>query len=201
MSLNQVRTAFAVLCGLGLLAVSLVLAHSAFWFRIDTPEDRAIIWEWDIFLGLMFAAVVLLLGGQRSTLTTFGQVAVTWVFVSASFLLWHEVQVSIRWRVPRRLLALNRVRLAQVALLDYARDCGGFPPEDKGLAALRTNPGVAGWAGPYIEAEDLTDPWGNVLEYRLHGDRAAVWSNGPDGKSGTEDDIHMDDPGDDRLEP
>jgi hypothetical protein len=61
-----------------------------------------------------------------------------------------------------------------------------------GLAALHTNPGVPGWAGPYLEVEDLTDPWGNALEYRVVRARAEVWSKGRDGTSRTEDDIRLD---------
>jgi hypothetical protein len=33
-------------------------------------------------------------------------------------------------------------------VLLYA-DCGRYPSEEEGLAALLTNPGVAGWRGPY----------------------------------------------------
>ncbi|MEX2142847.1 MAG: type II secretion system major pseudopilin GspG [Pirellulales bacterium] len=50
------------------------------------------------------------------------------------------------------------------------------------------------WSGPHIE--DLpADPWGNQYEYLYPGQQNAhlgkpdVWSWGPDGQSGTEDDI------------
>jgi general secretion pathway protein G len=192
-------TAFARFCGLGLLAVSMNLSCFTLWFRIDTPEDRALLWVWDPLLGLLFAAAVLFLrDGGRSKWATFAQAVAAWVFVSGFCLLWHETQVRVRWTMPRT-LAQTRVRLAQVALYEYARDCGGFPPQEKGLAALHTNPAVPGWAGPYIRAEDLTDPWGSPLEYRVHGNRVEVWSNGRDGKSGTEDDIRLDDTDDGRF--
>jgi len=48
------------------------------------------------------------------------------------------------------------------------------------------------WAGPYSEAlqEDL---WGNPFQYTAEGKKNSkkydFWSNGPDGQSGTEDDI------------
>jgi Type II secretion system (T2SS), protein G len=183
---------FAGCCGMALLAVSLIQAFFALWFRIDSPGDRAFIWVMDPLLGLLFATAVLLLGGARkSTLATFAQVVSTWVLVSGFFLFWHEAQVRVRWTEPRRFVAQRRVKTALVALEEYARDCGGFPPEDKGLGALHTDPGVAGWAGPYLKPENLTDPWGNSLEYRVRGDRVEVWSNGPDGKGGTEDDIRL----------
>ena len=46
-----------------------------------------------------------------------------------------------------------------------------------------------------LEAEELpTDPWGNDFMYRFPGDRSKdgfdLFSNGPDGKAGTEDDVY-----------
>ncbi len=36
------------------------------------------------------------------------------------------------------------------------------------------------------------DPWGNEIEYRrIHSARARVWSRGPDGIRGTEDDVEL----------
>jgi hypothetical protein len=64
-------------------------------------------------------------------------------------------------------------------------------PPEKGLAALLANPGAAGWAGPYLEVEWLTDPWGNPLQFLVRDDRAEVWSKGPNNQSGTDDDIRM----------
>jgi general secretion pathway protein G len=33
------------------------------------------------------------------------------------------------------------------------------------------------------------DPWGNPYHYRSPGQTNEIWSNGPDGKAGTLDDI------------
>jgi len=48
------------------------------------------------------------------------------------------------------------------------------------------------WAGPYSE-EINTDVWGNPFQYAAEGKKNKskfdFWSNGPDGKSGTDDDI------------
>lgn len=48
------------------------------------------------------------------------------------------------------------------------------------------------WGGPYLEPLK-PDPWGNAYEYLAEGkhnsDKYDFWSAGPDGKSGTEDDI------------
>lgn len=48
------------------------------------------------------------------------------------------------------------------------------------------------WGGPYLEKLKL-DPWENEYQYTAEGkhnkNKYDFWSNGPDGKSGTDDDI------------
>jgi len=48
------------------------------------------------------------------------------------------------------------------------------------------------WNGPYIE-KPKPDPWGNQYQYSAEGkhnsNKYDLWSNGPDGQSGTDDDI------------
>lgn len=50
------------------------------------------------------------------------------------------------------------------------------------------------WSGPYMKAnKDLIDPWDNPYKYSAKGkkntDSYDVWSTGPDGQDGTDDDI------------
>jgi len=51
------------------------------------------------------------------------------------------------------------------------------------------------WLGPYLDRKrsQLIDPWGAPYQYVVQGfmnkDRYDVWSLGPDGHNGTEDDI------------
>ena len=51
------------------------------------------------------------------------------------------------------------------------------------------------WDGPYLETEGVPlDPWNNSYQYEYpstHGisDYPDIWSWGPDGEDGTEDDI------------
>ena len=49
------------------------------------------------------------------------------------------------------------------------------------------------WGGPYLLDPLKPDPWGNPYQYTPEGKQNAnrydFWSNGPDGKSGTDDDI------------
>lgn len=47
------------------------------------------------------------------------------------------------------------------------------------------------WKGPYLEGESVPlDPWDNEYQYEVSGADGKVWSMGPDGASGTEDDIN-----------
>jgi general secretion pathway protein G len=185
----------AWLCGLALAAVALPLAFFALWARIDSLEDLAFARAMDLFIGLAFGAIVLLLGaGARSRWTLVGGAVAVCVLVSGLLLFWHDLQVRMRSAGPGT-RAMIQVMAARGALKKYAKDCGQFPPEEKGLAALVTDPGVRGWAGPYVPVSCLTDPWGNPLQYRLRGNQVEVWSNGPDGVSGTDDDIRVDDEG------
>ena len=46
------------------------------------------------------------------------------------------------------------------------------------------------WKGPYLEEESIPlDPWENEYQYEVNGANFKIWSMGPDGASGTEDDI------------
>ena len=49
------------------------------------------------------------------------------------------------------------------------------------------------WTGPYLEKRIPEDPWGNAYKFASPGThnpkRFDVWSMGPDGVDGTEDDV------------
>ncbi len=76
---------------------------------------------------------------------------------------------------------------------------GRFPTTQEGLRALLERPDSVDekddkWSGPYIEdAGGLIDPWGQKeYQYRSPGEMNKdydLWSMGPDGEEGTEDDI------------
>lgn len=86
------------------------------------------------------------------------------------------------------------------ALKKYQFDVGMFPETDEGLRALYEMPSSLDeadkkWKGPYLEGEpeELKDPWGNEFNYKspgdVHEEAYDLWSNGPDSKEGTDDDI------------
>jgi general secretion pathway protein G len=102
--------------------------------------------------------------------------------------------------------SIGKTQIATLAhqLEVYKLNMGRYPGEDDGgLRALLVQPNyhdpsmAEQWAGPYIKAEMLKDPWGNEIHYQLTlpgmPEAAQVpyklWSSGPDGVSGTDDDI------------
>jgi general secretion pathway protein G len=95
-----------------------------------------------------------------------------------------------------------KLKSIETAIEAYNVNVGHYPNEQEGgLEALRTKPFFASnvvqyWSGPYLKEEPL-DSWGNKFNYQLSqpGTPEAdltpfkLWSNGPDGLDGTEDDI------------
>jgi general secretion pathway protein G len=83
-------------------------------------------------------------------------------------------------------------------LFTYKMQMGDYPSTEEGLQALLTAPANKAdkWQGPYIEVQGgrlPVDPWKNPYQYRYPGahnkDGYDLWSMGPDGKDGTDDDI------------
>ncbi|MGC4006911.1 MAG: type II secretion system protein GspG [Pirellulales bacterium] len=63
----------------------------------------------------------------------------------------------------------------------YKFTVGQWPQQ---LEDLKHDPGVAGWAGPYLEKDQFVDPWGQ--EYQIQGadeydDKYIITSSGPPG--------------------
>ena len=96
-----------------------------------------------------------------------------------------------------------KLKAIQTALEAYNVNIGHYPNEQEGgMEALRVKPSFENeaigqdWRGPYL-TEDPLDAWGNKFNYQLTqpGTPEAdltpfkLWSNGPDGMDGTDDDI------------
>jgi len=78
----------------------------------------------------------------------------------------------------------------------YKLHVGHYPTNLADLAQRPANPtDAAKWRGPYVKSapKALHDAWGNPLHYRYPSTRNTntydLWSTGPDGVSGTADDI------------
>lgn len=81
----------------------------------------------------------------------------------------------------------------------YKLDTGTYPSTDEGLAALLIAPSSLKdpkkWKGPYLQETAIPkDPWGNDFVYKFPSERGLAWpdvySAGPDGTAGNEDDIY-----------
>ncbi len=96
------------------------------------------------------------------------------------------------------------VAKAQVAafkpmLEHYHIELKSYPTTEQGLASLYHKPNDIGdiltWDGPYGDGDSLPlDPWGREYKYAFpsthgHSDYPDIWSVGPDGEDGTEDDV------------
>ena len=80
----------------------------------------------------------------------------------------------------------------------YRLSVGRYPSTEQGLNALleapQDLPDPSKWDGPYLKDSVQThDPWGSPYQYAYPGthsrDGCDVWSLGPDGVDGNEDDI------------
>lgn len=97
-------------------------------------------------------------------------------------------------------LAKTDLQTLERALVDFRIEFGRYPTEEEGLSVL--------WDAEALEVEDdaerdkwskfLNDPkpndiWGNEWGYRAEseheGEAYDLWSTGPDGEEGTDDDI------------
>jgi general secretion pathway protein G len=80
-----------------------------------------------------------------------------------------------------------------VALDQFEVDSGRYPTTEEGLAALMQPPAtVKAWHGPYLKKPPI-DQWGHPYVYRFPGQfnqgSPDVFSYGPDGNEGGNDDI------------
>jgi len=101
----------------------------------------------------------------------------------------------ISGRKQQRRIIAAKVDLAVLrsALDMFEIDCGRYPTTQEGLPALLERPAnLNDWKGPYIKQMPI-DPWGNKYTYVCPGKhnpkQLDVFSPGPDGKAGTDDDI------------
>ncbi len=84
--------------------------------------------------------------------------------------------------------AKAQISMIGTALDAFRLDVGGYPSSEAGLEALRKNPGLGGWDGPYLSKDVPKDPWGRPYVYRAPGDHGDydLYSLGADGQEGGE---------------
>jgi len=89
--------------------------------------------------------------------------------------------------------ARSQIESFALALDSYKLDCGEYPTEEQGLAALYTKPGTGesdGWSGPYTAKKIPQDPWNHDYAYRVPGPDNlpyAIVCYGADGAEGGDD--------------
>lgn len=93
----------------------------------------------------------------------------------------------------KKRIASADIRTLQTQLKLFRLDNDRFPNNSEGINALLRKPaGAQGWSAPYIEKEAV-DPWNQPYKYRYPATRSSsefdVYSVGPDGDDGSEDDI------------
>ena len=84
--------------------------------------------------------------------------------------------------------AKTQIEMFGTALDTFRLSVGRYPTTTEGLQALRTNPGLDLWDGPYLRKEVPMDPWGKPYIYICpgqHGDYDLM-SYGADGQEGGE---------------
>jgi general secretion pathway protein G len=98
----------------------------------------------------------------------------------------------------RQRTAFAYVKTLETAIDRYDGDMGRPPTNEQGLLALVQCPADVhnpdDWAGPYVKSTAISrDPWGSEYQYaspgRGDGRHFDIWSFGPDGIDGTDDDI------------
>ena len=124
----------------------------------------------------------------------------------------HDMDVETKEGLARELSYLHKTASpdpsevestkSQLELIDktlerYALDTGNYPTAAQGLKALIRRPdGMPNstWKGPYLKPTVIPcDAWKNPIGYEYsEGDQSPqMWSTGPDGTSGTGDDITL----------
>ena len=89
--------------------------------------------------------------------------------------------------------ATQQLEYIKTALVEFEIHNGTLPTNQQGLDALYENPGnLDNWQGPYLEQKITKDQWGNDWQYRYpgtHNNFFDLYSAGPDGIEGNDDDI------------
>jgi general secretion pathway protein G len=81
-------------------------------------------------------------------------------------------------------LAQSQVQTIAGKIERYQDDVGSLPPNLEALVKAPSNSN--GWLGPYAKEQEINDPWGHPLEYKVPGEGGPfdLMSYGRDGKPG-----------------
>jgi hypothetical protein len=107
---------------------------------------------------------------------------------TGGMILLQQAVAMARFGPERRMTTMHRMKVLELGLVNFRENLGDFPTENQGFEALLHNPGIKGWAGPYIQEEDLIDGWKTPFRYKREANRILIISFGRDRIEGTEDD-------------
>ncbi|MBX7165145.1 MAG: type II secretion system major pseudopilin GspG [Pirellulales bacterium] len=94
--------------------------------------------------------------------------------------------------------AKSQIGLFKTPLEMYFQNMNAYPTTEQGLLAIAEAPADLEnkdkWDGPYIDGGIPKDPWGHDYQYRYPAEKNKndfpdIWSLGPDGEDGSDDDI------------
>lgn len=89
--------------------------------------------------------------------------------------------------------AQSQVSSIEMALDSFEVDNGYFPKTGELDALINQPANASNWRGPYLKKGIPNDPWGNPYTYDYPGKHNPtgydLFSPGPDGRAGTDDDI------------
>jgi general secretion pathway protein G len=101
-----------------------------------------------------------------------------------------------RTKQAKETQAITQMSNFDSALDQFELDLGRYPTTMEGLDALVTKPSgqdMEKWPQPYLKQGVPLDPWGNEYQYRYPGQKNEygydLYSIGPDGREGGDDDI------------
>lgn len=123
-------------------------------------------------------------------LLVIGIISLLAAFVVPQF---HHTQLATEIDVARLMVDDGGSLATQIDL--FRMNVGRYPRELKELYFKpEEEPAASRWRGPYIKGlGKLKDPWGNELQYQYPGevkeDSYDLYSLGPDGEDGTDDDL------------
>jgi general secretion pathway protein G len=134
------------------------------------------------------ASLVLLKSDTNSSRAGFTLVEILLVVAILGILAGVAV-VSLKGRTKTASIAATRTSIQAIgtAIDTYEVDNGIYPAS---LQNLLTKANESNWNGPYMRDGRMPkDTWGNDFSYSLQGDSYKLTSAGPDGQTGSADDI------------
>lgn len=135
-----------------------------------------------------FMSVLLLNPENRNSRAGFTLVEILLVVAILGILAGVAV-VSLKGRTKTASIQATRTSIQAIgtAIDTYEVDNGIYP---QSLQNLLTKGNESNWNGPYMKDGRMPkDAWGNDFSYSLQGDTYKLSSAGPDGQSGSADDI------------